>query len=77
MSEVFEAKETIDQSIERFARFVVRKPLKGLEHLPMDDGVWYEMSGDRLWVWKLDAAAIAGYLAKKGFTLKRRRIGKL
>ena len=70
-------KHAIDQSIERFARFVLRKPLKGLEHLPMGDGLWYEMSGDRLWVWKLDAAAITGYLAKKGFARRHRRIGEL
>lgn len=70
-------KHAIDQSIERFARFALRKPLEGLEHLPMGDGVWYEMSGDRLWVWKLDAAAVARYLANKGFTLRRRRIGEL
>lgn len=70
-------KHAIDQSIERFVRFALRKPLAGLEHLPMGDGVWYEMSGDRLWVWKLDAAAVAGYLAKKGFTLKHWRIGEL
>jgi len=70
-------KHAFDQSVERFARFVLRKPLKGLQHLPMGDGVWYEMSGDRLWVWKLDAAAVTAHLAKLGFTLKHRRIGEL
>ncbi len=70
-------KHAVDQSIERFARFVLRKPLKGLEHLPMGDGVWYDMSGERLWVWKLDAAAVETHLAKHGFRLKHRRIGEL
>lgn len=56
-------KHALDHSIERFARFTLRKPLKGLERHPTGDGAWYEMSGGPLWVWNLDAAAISGYLA--------------
>jgi len=57
-----------DYKLEAVARFLLRKPLKGLERLPMGQGVWYDWQGDKLWVWRIDAQALAGYLEARGMT---------
>ncbi|MFM1843058.1 MAG: hypothetical protein RLZZ490_1800 [Cyanobacteriota bacterium] len=70
-------KTAVDHKIESFIRFVMRKPLMGLQHLPLGDGVWYDMNDEKLWVWRFDAKAISDYLTAKDFTLKYSQIGEL
>lgn len=41
-----------DHKIESFMRSVVGKPLTGLQHLQLGDGVWYDMNEEKLWVWR-------------------------
>lgn len=42
---------------QQILRFMARKPLTGLQHLPLSDGVWYDMNDEKLWVWRLDTKA--------------------
>lgn len=70
-------RSAVDHKIESFMRFVARKPLTGLQHLPLGDGVWYSMNDQKLWVWRFETKAIADYLVTKGFKLKHRHIGEL
>jgi SAM-dependent methyltransferase len=70
-------KTAIDHKLESLARFLVRKPLTGMQHLPLGDGRWYEMGGQKLWVWRFSARAVCAHLARYGFRLVRRRTGEL
>lgn len=70
-------KTALDHKLESFARFMIRKPLKGMQKLALGDGIWYDMNGEKLWVWRFDAAAVSDHLASKGFRLKKRQIGEL
>ena len=70
-------KTALDHKIESVMRFMARKPLKGLQHLPLGDGLWYDMNDEKLWVWRFETKAIVDYLDAKGFNLKHRRIGAL
>ncbi|MDH3201721.1 MAG: class I SAM-dependent methyltransferase [Myxococcales bacterium] len=69
-------KTALDHGIETLARAASRKPLAGMQHLPLGDGVWYEMDGERLWVWRFDIPALSNHLAQYGLKLKYRRIGE-
>jgi ubiquinone/menaquinone biosynthesis C-methylase UbiE len=51
-----------DHKFEATARFLVRKPLMGLEQLPMGRGIWYDWQGEQLWVWRIDAQALTRYV---------------
>jgi SAM-dependent methyltransferase len=55
-----------DHKLEAVARFLLRKPLKGLERLPMGQGIWYDWKGERLWVWRIDAQALTRYVEARG-----------
>ena len=70
-------RRALDYKIERVCRFLARKPLQGMQRLPLGDGIWYGSGSERLWVWRFDSAAICGHLRRKGFRLLRRRIGEL
>lgn len=70
-------RHALDHKIERVCRFVVRRPLRGLQHRSLGDGVWYGSGAGRLWVWQFDASAICAYLRKRGFRLIRKRMGEL
>lgn len=70
-------KTAVDHKIESWARFIARKPLTGLQHLPLGDGVWYDMNGQKLWVWRFETKAITDYLIARGFKLKHCQIGEL
>ena len=67
----------IDHKIESCLRFLLRKPLVGVQQLPLGDGIWYHMSGEKLWVWRIRASGLIRYMADRGFVLKHRRIGEL
>lgn len=70
-------KTALDHKLESAIRFIIRKPLEGIEQLPLGDGIWYDMNQEKLWVWRFDAKAIVKYMSKKGFRLKKQKIGEL
>lgn len=57
------------------ARRILRKPLRGESHT-LGSGVWYDMHGEKLWVWQFDAKALEKELANKGFHLTHRIVGE-
>ncbi len=65
-----------DHKLESAARFLVRKPLKGLESLPLGHGVWYEMHDERLWVWRVNSTALEAYLKGRGLRRVALRVGE-
>jgi len=69
-------KNSWDQKLESMARFVLRKPLEGRETLALGDGVWFNMSGEKLWVWQFDVDALCRQLERRGLFLTHRVIGE-
>jgi SAM-dependent methyltransferase len=64
-----------DKKLEDFARRILRKPLRR-ENRSLGSGVWYEMHGEKLWVWQFDAKALERELASQGFHLTHRIVGE-
>ncbi len=64
-----------DKKLEDFARRILRKPLRRETH-SLGSGVWYEMHGEKLWVWQFDAKALEKELANQGFHLTHRIVGE-
>jgi ubiquinone/menaquinone biosynthesis C-methylase UbiE len=67
----------LDKTIERWARFLTRMPLSGMESRALGDCVCYSMRNDRLWVWWFDIDRVVTRLEEKGFKLKHKRFGEL
>lgn len=65
-----------DNRIEAMARTLLRRPLEGVEALPMGHGVLYEMNDAPLWVWRFDVRALTSYLEARDMRLVARRIGE-
>jgi SAM-dependent methyltransferase len=70
-------KSAVDHKIESFMRLIVGKPLKGMQQLPLGDGIWYGADPEKLWVWRFETDAVVNYLKEHGFRLTHRRIGAL
>jgi ubiquinone/menaquinone biosynthesis C-methylase UbiE len=66
-----------DVLLKTLARFVLRRPLAALDHLPLGDRMWSEKDGGRLCVWAFDAAALTAHLERRGLRLVERRLGEL
>lgn len=69
-------KTAVDHGIEVLARAALRKPLVGRKRLELGDGVWYEMDGEQLWLWRFDVPALSSHLAQHGLELEYRRGGE-
>jgi ubiquinone/menaquinone biosynthesis C-methylase UbiE len=65
-----------DHKIEAAARFLIHKPLKGMEQLPMGRGIWYDWQGEQLWVWWIEAQALTQYLEARGMKRIARVVGE-
>ena len=65
-----------DHKLEAFLRFVLRKPLPGRQRLPLGNGVWYDMHGQKLWVWQFDIRELERALAARGLQLTHRVVGE-
>ncbi len=65
-----------DHKFEAVARFLVGKPLKGAEQLPMGQGIWYDWQGERLWVWRIDVRALTRYVEARGMRRVARVVGE-
>ncbi len=64
-----------DYKIEAAARFLFRKPLKGLEQFPMGQGIWYDWQGEQLWVWRIRTRALTRYVEARGMKPIARVVG--
>ena len=69
-------KSSWDEKLETFLRFILRKPLAGRESLRLGNGIWYEMHGQKLWVWQFDIPELERQLAARGLRLTHRVIGE-
>lgn len=65
-----------DHGIETVVRFLIRKPIMGMERYPMGRGIWYDWQGERLWVWRIDVAALTRYLEDQGMIRVARIAGE-
>jgi SAM-dependent methyltransferase len=66
----------LDHKIESVARFMLRKPLSGRQNLPLGKGVWYDMHGEKLWLWLFNITALTHYLEERGFQRKHHILGE-
>jgi ubiquinone/menaquinone biosynthesis C-methylase UbiE len=64
-----------DQKLEAVIRFLIRRPLER-EFFLLGSGVWYEMNGEKLWVWSFRIAELKKQMAARGFHLIHRRTGE-
>jgi len=65
-----------DQKLESLLRFALRKPLVGREFLSLGNGVWYDMHGQKLWVWQFNIPELVRQLENRGLHLTHRVIGE-
>lgn len=65
-----------DHKLESLLRFLLRKPLVGRESLRLGTGIWYEMNGQKLWVWQFNILELERQLKVRGLTLTHRIIGE-
>jgi ubiquinone/menaquinone biosynthesis C-methylase UbiE len=64
-----------DHKLESLARLLLRKPV-GRESLSLGNGVWYDMHGEKLWVWQFDIPELQRQLERRGFRVTHRMIGE-
>jgi SAM-dependent methyltransferase len=67
---------SLDEKIEAVARFFLAKPHKERSYLPLGQGTWYEMHGERLWVWQFDIPELVRQMERRGLRLLHRRAGE-
>lgn len=67
---------SLDGKVESLLRFLLRKPLVGQECLRLGNGIWYEMHGQRLWLWRFHIAELERELKARGLHLTHRMIGE-
>lgn len=65
----------LDAKIETIARIVLRKPAER-QHLKLGTGTWYDMHGERLWVWQFNVPELCRQMSSRGFNLVMRRAGE-
>jgi SAM-dependent methyltransferase len=65
-----------DQKLESWLRFLLRKPQAGREDFRLGTGVWYEMNGQKLWLWQFDIPELEQQLKARGLKLTHRVIGE-
>src|SRR5262249_54541307 len=69
-------KKAWDQKLESMLRFVLRRPLVGQQRLRLGNGIWYDMHGEKLWVWQFDIPELEQQLEARGLHLTHRVIGE-
>ncbi len=65
----------LDNRIETVLRGIVRKPLDR-QRYNLGDGVFYDMHGEKLWLWRFDHHALVDFMDKHGMTLTKRCCGE-
>lgn len=69
-------RRALDHGIEAVLRLAFRKPQPRWERRPLGVGRWFELHGERLWVWRIDAQALRRYLATLGLRQTHQSIGE-
>jgi len=69
-------RSSLDQKLEAAVRGILRRPLKERANLPLGDGTWYDMSGQRLWVWQFDIRELVKQMSDRGLHLVHRMCGE-
>ena len=64
-----------DHAMEAAGRAFLGRPL-ALERHPLGPGCWYDLLGERLWVWRFDLPAVSRFLQDRGLVLRHRVIGE-
>jgi SAM-dependent methyltransferase len=67
---------SLDEKIEALARFLLGKPHKERSYFPLGQGTWYEMHGERLWVWQFNIPELVRQMEHRGLRLLHRRAGE-
>ncbi len=67
---------SMDRHLERMARFILRRPLGEKKETTLGTGHWYDLHGERLWVWMLNIPRVIEYMKERGFRLVARRSGE-
>jgi SAM-dependent methyltransferase len=65
-----------DHKLESLLRFLLRRPLAGRESLQLGNGTWYEMHGQKLWLWQFDLRELERQLQSRGLQMTHRVIGE-
>jgi SAM-dependent methyltransferase len=65
-----------DYKFESLMRLVLHRPLANRQSLPLGDGAWYEMHGQKLWVWQFDIPELQRHLEARGLRLIHRVTGE-
>jgi ubiquinone/menaquinone biosynthesis C-methylase UbiE len=68
-------KHAWDHKLESALRLLLHRPLHR-QSLPLGSGTWYDMHGDRLWLWQFDIPRLSTELEKRGLRLRHRSIGQ-
>lgn len=69
-------KMALDHLLELPIRFIVGKPKVKQQKLAMGNGTYYDMNGNKLWVWEIDVNYLSEYVESLGFRLVHRVIGE-
>jgi ubiquinone/menaquinone biosynthesis C-methylase UbiE len=64
-------KSAVDNKIEYLARAITGRKFERQTY-DIGRGAFYDMHGERLWVWRFDHAGLTGFLEKMGLKLVRR-----
>lgn len=65
-----------DHKLESLLRRLMRKPLANRQSLPMGSGAWYEMHGQKLWLWQFDIPELKRQLKVRGWHLTHQVAGE-
>jgi len=65
-----------DGRLEALARIVLRKREMGREEHKLGSGIWYEMHGEKLWVWRFNIPELISQLEDRGMHFRHRVIGE-
>ena len=65
----------LDHKLEALLRFLVHKPLNR-EAYRLGNSIWYEMNGEKLWLWLFNIAELQQQVEGRGLHLLRRRAGE-
>jgi 2-polyprenyl-3-methyl-5-hydroxy-6-metoxy-1,4-benzoquinol methylase len=65
-----------DLTVESWLRFLLRRRPLASETLRLGSGVWYELHGQKLWLWRFDIRELERQLQARGFELAHRVVGQ-
>lgn len=66
----------LDQKLESVARLLLRKRLQDRQNFKLGSGIWYNMHGERLWVWQFNIPELIRQMEQRGFVIEHRKAGE-